>query len=126
VFFINFFSKGVSAILYFLVIHFFFDNTKKCIFPLKFLYFLAPIQIRDPDSQYGSGSTKSLNPGSGSTTLPKTTKCNKKVSKIQSRVAKLGDFYPKNENLGNFLAFGELGDFRGILKVSYNRASPVK
>jgi hypothetical protein len=32
--------------------------TKKGIFPLKFLHFL-PL---DPDSQYGSGSTKSLNP----------------------------------------------------------------
>jgi hypothetical protein len=28
-----------------------------------------------------------------------------------NRVANLGDFSPKNENLGIFLAFGELGDF---------------
>jgi hypothetical protein len=42
------------------------------------------------------------------------------------RVANLGDFSPKNANLGIFLAFGELGDFRGILKISYNREFSVK
>jgi hypothetical protein len=42
------------------------------------------------------------------------------------RVANLGDFSPKNANLGIFLAFEELGIFRGILKVSYNRAFSVK
>jgi hypothetical protein len=29
----------------------------------------------------------------------------------EDRVANLGDFSPKNANLGIFLAFGELGDF---------------
>jgi hypothetical protein len=45
---------------------------------------------------------------------------------VLTRVAILGDFSPKNANLGIFLAFGEIGDFRGILKVSYNRAFSVK
>jgi hypothetical protein len=30
---------------------------------------------------------------------------------MNGRVANLGDFSPKNANLGFFLAFGELGDF---------------
>jgi hypothetical protein len=30
---------------------------------------------------------------------------------ISGRVANLGDFSPKNKNLGIFLAFGVLGDF---------------
>jgi hypothetical protein len=32
---------------------------------------------------------------------------------MRTRVANLGDFSPKNANLGIFLAFGELGDFLG-------------
>jgi hypothetical protein len=38
----------------------------------------------------------------------------------------LGDFYPKNVNLGNFCPLVNWGIFRGILKVSYNRAFSVK
>jgi hypothetical protein len=41
-------------------------------------------------------------------------------------VTTLSGGYSKNANLGNFLAFGELGIFRGTLKVSYNRAFSVK
>jgi hypothetical protein len=33
------------------------------------------------------------------------------VGILACRVANLGDFSPKNANLGIFLAFGELGDF---------------
>jgi hypothetical protein len=33
------------------------------------------------------------------------------VKMIFTRVANLGDFSPKNANLGIFLAFGQLGDF---------------
>jgi hypothetical protein len=42
------------------VVKIFFKITKKCIFHFNFLVFL-PLDP-DPDSQYGSGSTKSLNP----------------------------------------------------------------
>jgi hypothetical protein len=33
------------------------------------------------------------------------------ITSATIRVANLGDFSPKNANLGIFLAFGELGDF---------------
>jgi hypothetical protein len=49
-------------------------------------------------------------------TVPLTmtyTQCNAKCLSIRCRVANLGDFSPKNANLGIFLAFGELGDFLG-------------
>jgi hypothetical protein len=44
--------------------------------------------------------------------LSKDTACAKCLS-IRCRVANLGDFSPKNANLGIFLAFGEIGDFLG-------------
>jgi hypothetical protein len=46
--------------------------------------------------------------------LPLTMACSLLVMMlIRLRVANLGDFSPKNPNLGIFLAFGEMGDFWG-------------
>jgi hypothetical protein len=42
--------------------------------------------------------------------------------RCRDRVANIWDFPPKNANLGIFWPLGNWGIFRGILKVSYNRA----
>jgi hypothetical protein len=48
------------------------------------------------------------------------------VGRVKIRVANLGDFSPKNANLGIFWPLENYGIFRGILKVSDNRAFSVK